>query len=84
MGFLCPTYLNIIEKITAVIRTTVYSTGTEYGTCTTVVLVLVLYVLSEYIHTVNEGLQYSTYPVHILVQTSNPKRVDEIDGSKSE
>ena len=40
------------------------------------VLVLVLYVLSEYI---NEGLQY----IHILVQTSNPKRVDEIDGSKS-
>ena len=61
LGFLCPAYLNIIEKITAVIRSTVYSTGTEYGT---VVLVLVLYVLSEYIHTVNEGLQYipGTYP----------------------
>ena len=78
MGFLCPTYLNIIKKITAVIRTTVYSTGTEYGTTVVLVqvLVLVLYVLSEYI---NEGLQY----IHILVQTSNPKRVDEIDGSKS-
>ena len=75
---MCPTYLNIIEKITAVIRTTVYSTGTEYGTTVVLVLVLVLYVLSEYI---NEGLQY----MHILVQvqTSNPKRVDEIDGSKS-